>query len=114
MAKLLEEHRVELEQKEDQTLEARRIAQEAVRKFDSAKGNYSKMKKSLELTGASVKQMEAEQESWREFLKQMDSQLSSKFFHRPLFFVPSAYPYIFFLRFRRWFPAPMQELPQRL
>ena len=79
MAKLLEEHKVELEEKENKIYEARQFAQEANRKLKSAERDHVKVNKSLELTGAHVQEMEAAQESWREFLKKMDGQLSSKF-----------------------------------
>ena len=117
MAKLVEEHAAELEQKEDEIYKARQIAQEANRKYDSAEGNYNKMKKSLALTGEHVKQMEGEQESWRSFLKDMDQQLSRKldFFlcYISLFSLGRSL-YISFSFLQLVSLLRMQELPQRL
>ena len=59
--KLLAKHRAELDEKETQIFDARQAAQEAERTLRSAEGNYSKMKRSLELTGANVKDMQAQQ-----------------------------------------------------
>ena len=76
--KLLAEHRAELEEKEKQIYEAGQFAQEADKKLWSAEGNHVKAKKSLELTAAHAQRMEAEADSWRKFLRDLDGQLSRK------------------------------------
>ena len=76
--KVLEEHRNELEEKEQLIFEARQAAQEAERTLRRAEGDHIKIKKSLELTGVSVKKMEAQQKSWTKFLRLLDNELSRK------------------------------------
>ena len=100
MAKLVAEHEAELEKKGEEIREAREFAQEVNRKYKLTKRDYDEAKKSVALTGAHMKEMEKEQESWEKFLQAMDKQLSSKLLLRLLLnLVPSPSTYTFFLWF---------------
>ena len=106
MAKLVVEHEAELEKKEENIREAREFAQEINRKYKLSERDYDEAKKSVALTGAHVKEMEEEQESWKKFLQATDKQLSSKLLLRLLFNLfssPSIYTFSFGLR--SWDPC---------
>ena len=101
--KLLAEHKAELEEKENQIYEARQFAQEADKKLRSTEGNHVKAKKILELTAARAQRMEAEADSWRKFLRDLDGQLSRKssFPSAILLFSSAHYILTYFLRYYR-------------
>ena len=78
--RMLREHKAEVDKKEQLIFEARQAAQEAKRTLRLAERDHHEAKKSLELTGANVKEMVAQQESWTTFLRQLDGELSRKSF----------------------------------
>ena len=92
--KLLEEHQLELDEKEQSIFEALQAAQEAKRTLRLAERDHLEAKKSLELTGANVKEMEAQQESWTNLLRLLDGELARKSILSPdasVAFRPSAH-----------------------
>ena len=76
--RLLKEHQLELDEKKQSIFEDRQASQEAKRTLRLAERDHHEAKKSLELTGANVKEMVAQQESWTAFLRQLDGELSRK------------------------------------
>ena len=84
VAKLLVCHEEELEKAAVAVLEARKYAQKVQRTHQFAKRNYERAKTSSALQAEHMKAMESEEKRWIKFLKEMDEQLSHKFFLRLL------------------------------
>ena len=82
VAKLIREHEEEREERAREVLEAKAHALKVQRKHQYAQRDYRKAKTSCKLQAQRMKAMETEGKRCIELLKEMDEQLSRKFFLR--------------------------------
>ena len=85
IAQLMKDHEEEREKRAEEVLEAKDEAQKVKKAHKLAKRDYEKAKESASLQAERMKAMEKEEKSWIDFLKELDEQLSSKFFLRHFF-----------------------------
>ena len=82
IAKLIADQEDELEKRVAEVLEAKQHAQKVEKAHKLANRDYERAKESASLQAKRMKAMEKEEESWINFLKALDKQLSGKFFLR--------------------------------
>ena len=82
IAQLMKDHEEEREKRAEEVLEAKEHAQKVEKAHKLAKRDYEKAKESASLQAERMKVMEKEEKSWINFLKELDEQLSGKFFLR--------------------------------
>ena len=82
IVQLMKDHEEEREKRAEEVLEAKKHAQKVEKAHKLAKRDYEKAKESASLQAERMKAMEKEEKSWINFLKELDEQLSGKFFLR--------------------------------
>ena len=78
--RLKQQHASELQEKEREIAELKKSLGEIDKLLRTLQGTHYKTKSSLDATTKHLRELEASEKDWREFLARMDSELSGKFF----------------------------------